>query len=94
MLTRPKIQQRVQGYALGEVLLAFGILSLAFAGLIYGYVQANRLSDTAALFQALGGGWWNRDDGTGNPARRMTCKPPKAPGVVPAATGNAITRTP
>jgi NodT family efflux transporter outer membrane factor (OMF) lipoprotein len=23
--------------------------------------QANRLSDTAALFQALGGGWWNRD---------------------------------
>jgi NodT family efflux transporter outer membrane factor (OMF) lipoprotein len=24
--------------------------------------QANRLSDTAALFQALGGGWWNRDD--------------------------------
>jgi outer membrane protein TolC len=25
-------------------------------------VQSNRLSDTAALFQALGGGWWNRDD--------------------------------
>ncbi|MGO9199667.1 MAG: efflux transporter outer membrane subunit [Limisphaerales bacterium] len=24
--------------------------------------QANRLSDTAALFQALGGGWWNRPD--------------------------------
>jgi NodT family efflux transporter outer membrane factor (OMF) lipoprotein len=23
--------------------------------------EANRLSDTAALFQALGGGWWNRD---------------------------------
>jgi NodT family efflux transporter outer membrane factor (OMF) lipoprotein len=23
-------------------------------------VQANRLADTAALFQALGGGWWNR----------------------------------
>ncbi len=22
-------------------------------------VQANRLADTAALFQALGGGWWN-----------------------------------
>jgi outer membrane protein TolC len=22
--------------------------------------QANRFSDTAALFQALGGGWWNR----------------------------------
>jgi NodT family efflux transporter outer membrane factor (OMF) lipoprotein len=24
--------------------------------------QANRYTDTAALFQALGGGWWNRDD--------------------------------
>jgi NodT family efflux transporter outer membrane factor (OMF) lipoprotein len=25
-------------------------------------VQANRYADTAALFQALGGGWWNRTD--------------------------------
>ncbi|HTP90743.1 MAG TPA: TolC family protein, partial [Xanthobacteraceae bacterium] len=24
--------------------------------------QAARLSDTAALFQALGGGWWNRTE--------------------------------
>ena len=24
--------------------------------------QANRFADTAALFQALGGGWWHRDD--------------------------------
>jgi outer membrane protein TolC len=24
--------------------------------------QANRFADTAALFQALGGGWWNRAD--------------------------------
>ena len=23
--------------------------------------QAARYTDTAALFQALGGGWWNRD---------------------------------
>jgi NodT family efflux transporter outer membrane factor (OMF) lipoprotein len=41
-----------------------------------GQVQAhaNRLADTAALFQALGGGWWNRadvaaDDGDGHAAR-------------------------
>jgi NodT family efflux transporter outer membrane factor (OMF) lipoprotein len=26
--------------------------------------KANRLTDTAALFQALGGGWWNRHDVT------------------------------
>jgi NodT family efflux transporter outer membrane factor (OMF) lipoprotein len=25
--------------------------------------QANRYADTAALFQALGGGWWHRDEG-------------------------------
>jgi outer membrane protein TolC len=24
--------------------------------------QANRFSDTVALFQALGGGWWNRKE--------------------------------
>jgi len=24
--------------------------------------QAQRYADTAALFQALGGGWWNRQD--------------------------------
>jgi NodT family efflux transporter outer membrane factor (OMF) lipoprotein len=28
--------------------------------------QANRYADTAALFQALGGGWWNRPDAKGN----------------------------
>jgi outer membrane protein TolC len=25
-------------------------------------ILANRYADTAALFQALGGGWWNRSD--------------------------------
>ena len=28
--------------------------------------QANRFADTAALFQALGGGWWNRTDVAAN----------------------------
>jgi NodT family efflux transporter outer membrane factor (OMF) lipoprotein len=36
--------------------------------------QAARLADTAALFQALGGGWWNRQDMAG------------APQIVPPAT--------
>ncbi|HTR84786.1 MAG TPA: efflux transporter outer membrane subunit [Reyranella sp.] len=41
--------------------------------------EASRFADTAALYQALGGGWWNRDgDVTAQPARRATCKPPKA----------------
>ena len=30
--------------------------------------QATRYADTAALFQALGGGWWNRDQQTGTAA--------------------------
>ncbi len=42
--------------------------------------QANRYTDTAALFQALGGGWWNRDmpgpDSRPGPPR---CRPPAPP---------------
>jgi Tfp pilus assembly protein PilV len=51
MLTRPKLSpsKPVAGYALGEVLLAFGVLSLIFAGLIYGYVQANRMSEWSSM---------------------------------------------
>ena len=30
--------------------------------------RASRYADTAALFQALGGGWWNRDDVASGPA--------------------------
>jgi len=32
------------------------------AVLAHAQAEANRFADTAALFQALGGGWWNRDD--------------------------------
>ena len=34
--------------------------------------QANRFADTAALFQALGGGWWNRPDAS---ATQLTDQP-------------------
>jgi NodT family efflux transporter outer membrane factor (OMF) lipoprotein len=40
------------------VLAAENTYQLALVSLVQ--AQANRLSDTAALFQALGGGWWNR----------------------------------
>ena len=33
--------------------------------------QAVRFSDTAALFQALGGGWWNRADVADQPSRPL-----------------------
>jgi NodT family efflux transporter outer membrane factor (OMF) lipoprotein len=38
--------------------------------------QAARFTDTAALFQALGGGWWNRAPGPEEQARRLRCRPP------------------
>ena len=34
----------------------------AFALFTQIQAQANRYADTAALFQALGGGWWHRPD--------------------------------
>jgi outer membrane protein TolC len=40
-------------------------------------VQATRFADTAALFQALGGGWWNR--APGHPAATEMKKEDKAP---------------
>jgi NodT family efflux transporter outer membrane factor (OMF) lipoprotein len=40
--------------------------------------QAARLSDTAALFQALGGGWWHRQDVS--PAAAQCCR------IIPALT--------
>jgi NodT family efflux transporter outer membrane factor (OMF) lipoprotein len=38
--------------------------------------QANRLSDTVALYQALGGGWWNHDEFPPNPANPANIAPP------------------
>ena len=39
--------------------------------------QANRFTDTAALFQALGGGWWNRDAPAIDPKTGAPrCRPP------------------
>jgi NodT family efflux transporter outer membrane factor (OMF) lipoprotein len=37
--------------------------------------QATRYADTAALFQALGGGWWNRDDTTAKVQKTGENKP-------------------
>ena len=40
--------------------------------------QASRLTDTAALFQALGGGWWNREAAEPKEReQRLRCRPPQ-----------------
>jgi NodT family efflux transporter outer membrane factor (OMF) lipoprotein len=72
-----------QRFAAGDA----GILDILNAEVTYqtaemALVQARaaRYSDTAGLFQALGGGWWNRDaEGNLNPAQRATCRPPTNP---------------
>jgi NodT family efflux transporter outer membrane factor (OMF) lipoprotein len=46
------------------------------ASLLRVQAQAARYTDTAALFQALGGGWWNRDQPVRDAAARLRCRPP------------------
>ena len=51
--------------------------------------QAARYADTAALFQALGGGWWNRADVAPNPYtpdpdRNAVAAPNTIPGTAAA----------
>jgi len=54
-------KQYASGYASYLALLsAEQTYQLAVINLVQ--AQANRYADTAALFQALGGGWWNRPD--------------------------------
>ena len=56
--------------------------------------QATRLADTAALFQALGGGWWNRADVLPNPLSPeghfidAVVETVTAPAPTPAKAGN------
>ena len=50
---------------------------LAYQQAVIALVQAraSRYADTAALFQALGGGWWNRNP-SASPALRALCRAP------------------
>jgi len=54
-------RQARDGYANGLTLLN-AEQTYAQAQITRLQAQANRFADTAALFQALGGGWWNRPD--------------------------------
>ncbi|MBV8394388.1 MAG: TolC family protein, partial [Alphaproteobacteria bacterium] len=66
--------------ALGDTTYVFVLLTqLTYqqASLARVQAQAARLTDTAALFQALGGGWWNREPlNPEEQARRLRCRPP------------------
>ncbi len=57
-LTRKRLELGDVSYT--EILSAQQIYQRALISLVV--AQRNRLADTAALFAALGGGWWNRSD--------------------------------
>jgi outer membrane protein TolC len=61
-LTRKQVQSGYINYL--ALLSAEQIYQQALITLVQ--AQANRYADTAALFQALGGGWWNRPEVTKN----------------------------
>jgi NodT family efflux transporter outer membrane factor (OMF) lipoprotein len=75
--------------ALGDTTYVFVLLAeLTYQQALLTEIQAqsNRLTDTAALFQALGGGWWNREPpGPEEQARRLRCRPP-TPTTAPKST--------
>jgi outer membrane protein TolC len=54
-------RQQQAGYA-GYLALLTAEQNYQQAEMALVQAEASRLGDTAALFQALGGGWWNRGD--------------------------------
>jgi outer membrane protein TolC len=54
-------RQEKDGYASGLALLN-AQQAYQQARITLAQAQASRFADTAALFQALGGGWWHRTD--------------------------------
>ena len=58
-------QYKAGGASYLQVLTAEQTYQTAAVALVK--ARAQRFADTAALFQALGGGWWNRNDVAANP---------------------------
>jgi NodT family efflux transporter outer membrane factor (OMF) lipoprotein len=72
-LTVTQAQYRLGGQPLSQVLIAQTTYQNAVV--TQAKAQASRLADSAALFQALGGGWWHRQDVA--PAAQTCC------GIIP-----------
>ncbi|HLY88830.1 MAG TPA: TolC family protein, partial [Acetobacteraceae bacterium] len=60
-LNMTKLQYKVGGVSYLQLLNAERVFLQARQNRVQ--AEAARYADTAALFQALGGGWWNRDNG-------------------------------
>ena len=46
---KPIANRLKAGFSLAETLIAFGVLGMVFAGLLYGYVQANRIAEWSSM---------------------------------------------
>ena len=57
--------------AVSSIILLNAQQTLLQSSLVLVQAQANRFTDTVALFQALGGGWWNRNDVPDAPAHSI-----------------------
>ena len=57
------VQERFRAGAVSYISLLDAERTYQQARIALVQAQANRYADTVALFVALGGGWWNRDDG-------------------------------
>jgi outer membrane protein TolC len=56
------IQKQYQRGAVSSIFLLTAEQSYQQARIAYVRAAAARYTDTVSLFQALGGGWWNRND--------------------------------
>jgi NodT family efflux transporter outer membrane factor (OMF) lipoprotein len=89
-------QQQLQAGQINILLLLTAQTTYQQSVIALVQAQASRLSDTVALYQALGGGWWNRNDLALNPAGAPTAltsvpsTPPLPTAVVSAPTEDAI----
>ncbi len=64
-------QERFQAGAIAYLSLLDAQRTYQQARIALVIAQANRYADTVALFQALGGGWWNRQDPEPEPERSL-----------------------
>jgi NodT family efflux transporter outer membrane factor (OMF) lipoprotein len=69
------IRKQYERGAVGSIVLLTAQQSYQQARIAYVRAAASRYTDTVSLFQALGGGWWNRDDQRALQARSSQGRP-------------------
>jgi NodT family efflux transporter outer membrane factor (OMF) lipoprotein len=87
------VQERFKAGAVSYLSLLDAERTYQQARILLIQAQANRYADTVALFVALGGGWWNRDD-MGIAAQDKNNNPSPTPAPQPISTDAVVTPAP